>query len=107
MRDLALFFGQTLNIRVVLGSATPSLTTYHKIPFFRLKGRFFENKKNYIFDSGFDMITQNIKEKLQNLGDEQAIIFLDLCAKAMKRMMDEAVLECPKGCLAIMWEMPA
>lgn len=76
VRDLSLLFGQTLNIKVVLGSATPSLTTYHKIPHFRLKGRFFENKKNYIFDSGFDMITPKIKEKLKNLGDEQAIIFL-------------------------------
>ena len=40
-----------------------------------------------------------------NLNKEEAIIFLDLCAKVMREMMEKAVAECPDGCLAIIWEM--
>ena len=41
-RDLALFLSSKFDLKVVLGSATPSLTTYAKQPFFRLKGTFFQ-----------------------------------------------------------------
>jgi len=76
VRDLALYFGKILNTKVVLGSATPSLSSYYKIPHFRLRGTYFANQKSYSFDSGFDKLSDNIKEKLKNLGENQAIIFL-------------------------------
>lgn len=44
-RDLAIFLASKFDIKVVLGSATPSLTTIEKQPTFRLKGTFFESKK--------------------------------------------------------------
>ena len=102
-KDLALFFGQTLKIKVILGSATPLLTTYHKIPFFRLKGQFFNNKKNYLFDNGFDNLTKTIKDKLKNLGDKQAIIFLPTRAnfKYITCRECKITLECPNCSIAL------
>lgn len=48
-KDIALYMGQSLDIKVLLGSATPSLNSYHKINTFRLKGNFFEANNEIIF----------------------------------------------------------
>ncbi len=40
-----------------------------------------------------------------NLNKKEAIIFLGLCAKVMRDMMEDAVRKCPLGCLAVIWEM--
>lgn len=53
-RDLALYLGKHTAIKVLLGSATPSLNSYanahkeHRI--YRLKGQYFDTQKSYIFD---------------------------------------------------------
>ena len=77
-RDLAIYFGKKLNCKVVLGSATPSLNSYVKFPYFRLKGSFYEGKKSFIWDSSLESLPQkvieSIKETLEN--KKQAIIFL-------------------------------
>lgn len=81
-RDLALFIGTKQNIKVVLGSATPSLTTFKKIPHFRLKGTFFKSEKEIIFENNENQISQNIlqniKTSLEN--KKQCIIFLPIRA---------------------------
>jgi primosomal protein N' (replication factor Y) len=48
-KDIALYMGKSLNIQVLLGSATPSLNSYYKINTFRLKGNFFEADNEIIF----------------------------------------------------------
>lgn len=80
-RDICLYLGKHSDIKVVLGSATPSLSTYSNAKksqtLFRLKGRHFDNKKNYIFsqhpplsESMIEKIAQTLKNK------QQVIIFL-------------------------------
>lgn len=49
-RDLALFLGSKMRIKVLLGSATPSVTSFYRQKHFRLKGTFFESKKEFIYD---------------------------------------------------------
>lgn len=77
-RDLAIFIGNKLNIKVILGSATPSLTSFYKIPNFRLKGTFFKSKKDFIYDNSEVGISQIIKENIAQCLKEkkQAIICL-------------------------------
>jgi primosomal protein N' (replication factor Y) len=41
-RDLAIVIGKEKKIPVILGSATPAITSYEKFPRFRLKGQYFE-----------------------------------------------------------------
>ncbi|MBZ7937606.1 MULTISPECIES: primosomal protein N' [Campylobacter] len=78
VRDLALFLGSKLNIKVVLGSATPSLTSFYKQKVFRLKGTFFESRKYFLYDENelslSPMLLNEIQVSLNK--QKQAIIFL-------------------------------
>jgi primosomal protein N' (replication factor Y) len=77
-RDIALFYGQKLDAKVVLGSATPNVTTIHKIPHFRLKGSYFEAQKEIIYENETNEITKSVLERidLSLLKNEQIIVFL-------------------------------
>lgn len=77
-RDLAVFIGQKLGAKVVLGSATPSVTSYEKFPFVRLKGSFFKQDKNYIFEQGVEELSASVLELIEQTKtkEEQAILFL-------------------------------
>jgi primosomal protein N' (replication factor Y) len=75
---MALFIGKKLDAKVVLGSATPSLTSYAKYPFFRLKDTYYKSQKEYIFLPNSDFITQKVFDEIESVlkKDEQAIVFL-------------------------------
>lgn len=79
-RDLAVVYGKNLNIPVVLGSATPAVTSWAKFEHFRLKKQFFDgNKREFIFvenasDEPADQTIELIKETIS--ADKQAIVFV-------------------------------
>lgn len=103
-RDLALFIGGRMGIKVVLGSATPSLTTYKKQPVFRLKGTFYESKKRFIYDSGDELsplIISKIKESLAQ--NHQSIVFLPTRAnyRYMRCSACNAMVMCPYCSVAL------
>jgi len=77
-RDLAVYFGKILGCKVVLGSATPSLTSYQKYPLFRLKGSFAGLKKEYIYEKNSEDLSENVINELSQILKEkkQAIVFL-------------------------------
>lgn len=81
-RDVALYYGSKFGARVILGSATPSLSSYYKAKnegrLFRLKGGFYEAKRRFIFEESAGDFSFNILEKLkQNLENKkQAVVFL-------------------------------
>lgn len=81
-RDLCIFLCERAKIRLVLGSATPSVTTYFmarkKHAIFRLKGRYFSTRHKILFEN----TSENLGQKALKLIDEtlkaekQAIIFV-------------------------------
>ena len=77
-RDIALYIAKSQNIPVILGSATPSATSYHKLPSFRLKGTYFASgTKEVLIDSAegaSPLVLQELEEVLRN--KKQALIFL-------------------------------
>ena len=77
-KDLALLFGQKLGCQVVLGSATPTLSSFQKLPTFRLKGTFFDSKSHIMYDEsehGISFVmTQAIEKALR--AKKQVIVFL-------------------------------
>lgn len=77
-RDLALFLGQKMHFKVLLGSATPSLTSFYRQKSFRLKGTFFKSEKEFIFDESELSLSSTVLRELRTSlrADKQAIVFL-------------------------------
>jgi primosomal protein N' (replication factor Y) len=77
-RDMAVYIGKLLKIPVVLGSATPSLGSYAKYPFFRLRGGFYETKRTFVFEPSLEALTPSIDAKVMEnfTSGHQGIIFI-------------------------------
>ena len=76
-RDVAVLMGQKLGAKVLLASATPSMTSYHKFDVVKLEKPYIETKKSYQFITG-DTINRPILKMLhQNFtAKEQSLLFL-------------------------------
>ncbi len=76
-RDIAVFMGQKLGAKVVLASATPSVTSYHKYDVVKLEKAYIEAKKRYKFISG-NTIDTNILNSLHTnyKNADQSLLFL-------------------------------
>ena len=81
-RDLAIFLAQKQGIRLILGSATPSVNTYYNFSkencVFRLRGGYFQGKKSVSFDS--EILSPNLLEKIRTAleNKQQTIVFVPL-----------------------------
>jgi len=76
-KDLALYFAKELNIKVLLGSATPLVSDFYKLEVIRLKKPFISAKKEFSFISGEEFnfkIINKVKEVVKK--SEQALIFV-------------------------------
>ncbi len=99
VKDLSIYIGKKYNIQVILGSATPSLNTFHKIPYFRLKETFFQSEKKITFlDANLELnntIIDKIKETIEN--NKQVIVFLPTRANFKYQICKECgkAIECP------------
>ena len=98
-RDVAVYMGSVLGAKVLLGSATPSLTSYEKFPFFRLKGTYHDSEKSYIFDSSDSAVTECVTDEISKSmqGEKQVIVFLPTRAnfKYLSCFDCGAFVECP------------
>jgi primosomal protein N' (replication factor Y) len=77
-RDVALFMGRVLGARVVLGSATPSVTSYARQPVVRIDRPYVQTRKRYIFERGGCRLTPTMLEAIDRHTKEggQALVFL-------------------------------
>jgi primosomal protein N' (replication factor Y) len=98
-RDMAVYIGNLLKIPVVLGSATPSLSSYAKYPFFRLKGGYFESKRTFVFEPSLEALTPSIDRAIMdNFNKEhQGIVFIPTRANFKYTVCDACGyhVECP------------
>ena len=76
-RDVAVLMGAKLGAKVVLASATPSMTSYHKYDVVKLDKPFIETKKKYTFVTG-NGIDKNMLNALDRNYQHQAqsLLFL-------------------------------
>jgi len=99
VKDLAIYISRKYDLKVILGSATPSLNSFAKIPYFRLKETFYATQKSFIYDNSSlklnDLIISKIKEKLEK--KEQIIIFLPTRANFKYQICSDCgkAIECP------------
>jgi primosomal protein N' (replication factor Y) len=77
-KDLALLFAKRADAKVVLGSATPTLSSYKNLPKFRLKETYFDSVKNYIYENSVTQLSFDLLAKIKEHLDkkEQVIVFL-------------------------------
>jgi primosomal protein N' (replication factor Y) len=76
-RDMAIYMGSKLKVKVLLASATPSLNSYYKCESVRLSKPFIEANKSYHFFEGVTLtndIIQKIATNFQN--GEQTLLFV-------------------------------
>ena len=77
-RDLAIFLASKFDVKVVLGSATPSVVSFKKQPHFRLRGTFFKSEKKFIYDESETGLSDVILGELAAsfASGKQAVVFL-------------------------------
>ena len=76
-RDMAIYIGEKLGIKVVLASATPSLTSYYKYDVVLLSKPFIETKKRYYFVEGTTLCSQMIQKVATNFkAGGQSLVFV-------------------------------
>ncbi len=98
-KDLAIYIGNKFNTQVVLGSATPSINSFNKIPYYRLKQTYFDTNTKIIFDDSkvnlSNLMIDKIHQKFQN--DEQVIVFLPTRANYKYQICSDCgkAVQCP------------
>ena len=98
-RDAAIFVGKKLGIRVVLGSATPALSTYAKQLHFRLRGTYFSSAKRFIFDESETGLSPKILTEIGRSleAGKQAVVFLPTRANYKYMVCENCgqIVRCP------------
>ena len=76
-RDMAIYMGGKIGAKVVLASATPSLSSYHKYDVVKLSKPFIQTKKRYFFLEGSTLTNGMIKRIEENFrAGEQSLLFV-------------------------------
>jgi len=77
-RDMAIYMGKLHKVPVVLGSATPSMSSYAKFPHYRLKGGHFSSQRDFLFESSREEISAAVEEAIvqTKIKSEQAMLFI-------------------------------
>ncbi len=96
-KDIAIYMGKELGIPVVLGSATPSVTSFHRFAHIELPS-FSGAKKEFIYDSANGLsqtVLANIREVLER--SKQALIFMPTRAHFKYLVCQECgeAVQCP------------
>ncbi len=98
-RDLALFMGKKLGAKVVLGSATPSASTFSRQPVVRIKDPYIKTKKRFVFEKGGCSLTPSMIGAIREhtAAGGQVLLFLPTRANFKYLYCDNCgyTVECP------------
>ncbi|QKF73051.1 primosomal protein N' [Aliarcobacter faecis] len=98
-KDLSIFIAKKFDLKLILGSATPSINSFHKIAYFELDKTFYETQKRYIFENLSQKISQNTLKKIEDTikNGNQTIVFLPTRANFKHQICFDCgkSVECP------------
>jgi len=98
-KDLAIYLSKKFDIQVILGSATPSINSFDKIPYFRLKQTYFKTNTKIIFDDSSVNLSNLMIDKIANRfqKNEQVIVFLPTRANYKYQICSDCgkAVQCP------------
>ena len=98
-KDLAIYLSKKFDIQVILGSATPSINSFYKIPYFRITQTYYQTSKEIIYHNTNryldEFIVSSIASELQS--NNQVIIFAPTRANYKYQICDNCAkaVECP------------
>ncbi|MCT7567890.1 primosomal protein N' [Aliarcobacter butzleri] len=77
-KDLSIYIAKKYNLQLILGSATPSSSSFLKIPFFRLDETYHKTNKAYSFEDSDMNLSPKILNKIETTinSQNQVIVFL-------------------------------
>lgn len=77
-KDLSIYIAKKYNLQLILGSATPSSSSFLKIPFFRLDETYHKTNKIYSFEDSDMNLSPKILNKIETTinSQNQVIVFL-------------------------------
>ncbi|MDN5109633.1 primosomal protein N' [Aliarcobacter butzleri] len=77
-KDLSIYIAKKYNLQLILGSATPSSSSFLKIPFFRLDETYHKTNKAYSFEDSDMNLSPKILNKIETTinSKNQVIVFL-------------------------------
>jgi len=78
-KDLSIYIAKKYDIRLILGSATASISSFSKLPFYRLKQTFYDTRKKIEFDdSSLDISLKVLNKIKQTLDNQNQVIVLQI-----------------------------
>ena len=99
VKDLSIYISKKYDTQLILGSATPSISSFSKIPYIRVKDTYFSTDKSYIYEQSNLMLSDLILDKIGHtlLEEKQIIVFLPTRANFKYQICDECgkSVECP------------
>ncbi len=77
-KDLSIYISKKYDIRLILGSATASTSSFLKLPYFRLEKTYYDTSKKIYFDNSSSELSQNVLQKITTTleNKNQVIVFL-------------------------------
>jgi primosomal protein N' (replication factor Y) len=77
-RDMAILIANRCDAKVLMVSATPSLSSYYKFPIIKLDKPFIKSNKRYIFKSPSNGLDKIILKEIENnfINNNQSILFI-------------------------------
>ncbi len=99
VKDISIYMGKKYNIQVVLGSATPSINSFAKVPYIRVKDTFHTTNKIYSYDNSNLSLNDTILSKIDGVikNKKQVIVFLPTRANFKYQVCSSCgkTVECP------------
>ncbi len=98
-KDIAIYMAKKFDIKLIAGSATPSISSFFKLPHYRLQQKYFQNQNNITLTKSTnildDIFTSKITQNLQNSG--QIMVYVPTRANFKYQVCSDCgkAVECP------------